>query len=330
METRKVQVTGGSTYTVSLPKGWATEHGVSGGSVVELYPEADSLLVSPRRGDDPTEGRLNVSGLSGDDLVRAVVTMYVSGFDIAVFEATRLSPDQRRTVRQAAQGLVGFEVVEETDRVVRLQDLLDTGEFSVHDAVVRTSVLSIAMLEDAIEGFIAGDRERVADVAVRDDDVDRLHALVVRTFRSALRDPRAATALGIDAETCFDYQQCSRQYERVADHAEKVAGLVGDEPLPDPLAGEVRALYEEAAAVLEDATGAFFETDPDAAIRMAHEARRANVAANERVKLVSEATRDLDTERARSVGLVVDSLSRAADYGGNVAEVALQRAFPSP
>jgi len=32
METRKVQVTGGSTYTVSIPKTWATENDVEEGN----------------------------------------------------------------------------------------------------------------------------------------------------------------------------------------------------------------------------------------------------------------------------------------------------------
>jgi len=50
METRKVQVTGGSTYTVSIPKSWATENDVGAGSEVEFYPDGDSLL---RRRNEP-------------------------------------------------------------------------------------------------------------------------------------------------------------------------------------------------------------------------------------------------------------------------------------
>jgi len=57
METRKVQVTGGSTYTVSIPKSWATDNGVSAGSTVEFYPEGDSLFMIPAGDDERTEGR---------------------------------------------------------------------------------------------------------------------------------------------------------------------------------------------------------------------------------------------------------------------------------
>ena len=45
---------------------------------------------------------------------------------------------------------------------------------------------------------------------------------------------------------------------------------------------------------------------------------------------VDGATSDLSPDAARSLRLVVDSLSRCADYGGNVAETAIQHAAPRP
>ncbi len=39
MEMRKVQVTGGSTYIVSLPKRWATEVGVKPNDTVGIVPQ---------------------------------------------------------------------------------------------------------------------------------------------------------------------------------------------------------------------------------------------------------------------------------------------------
>src|SRR5699024_5208661 len=135
METRKVQVTGGSTYTVSLPKSWATAHGIEAGSEVEFYPEEGSLFLTPRTEESSREGTFDVTGLSGAELTRAVVTMYVSGFDVITLETTRIDAAQRRTIRKAAQGLVGLEVIEETADRVSLQDLLDSSELSIHNAV---------------------------------------------------------------------------------------------------------------------------------------------------------------------------------------------------
>ena len=42
---RKVQLTGGTTYTVSLPKEWADEHDVSVGTRLHIYPHCDRSLV---------------------------------------------------------------------------------------------------------------------------------------------------------------------------------------------------------------------------------------------------------------------------------------------
>jgi len=56
METRKVQVTGGSTYTVSLPKTWANDNDVSAGTTVEFYPEDSELLLTPQSETERQEG----------------------------------------------------------------------------------------------------------------------------------------------------------------------------------------------------------------------------------------------------------------------------------
>ncbi|MFB6149312.1 MAG: AbrB/MazE/SpoVT family DNA-binding domain-containing protein, partial [Halobacteriales archaeon] len=137
METRKVQVTGGSTYTVSLPKSWATENGIEGGSTVAFFLEDETLVLTPRTGEEEVRGTLDVSDLEGEELVRAVMTMYVSGFDIIELEAGRISTDQRRAIRKATQSLVGLEVLEETADSVVIQDLLDSSELSIHNGITR-------------------------------------------------------------------------------------------------------------------------------------------------------------------------------------------------
>jgi phosphate uptake regulator len=332
VETRKVQVTGGSTYTVSIPKDWATDNGISAGSKVAFYPEGDSLFLTPRSGEDRTEGTLDIAGLEGDELIRAVMTMYVSGFDIIALESSRITTDQRRTIREATQSLVGLEVLEETrDRVV-IRDLLDSSELSIHNAVTRMRLIALSMLEDAVSALADNDEDLALDVIQRDDDVDRLWMVVSRIFRSTLRTPKAADELGLPREVCFDYQSAARQLERIADHATKIAhlSLELDEPAPDDVVEALFDLYEEARAVVDDGMDALFLDDSADATRKANEARESVQQIDERARSIDELLRDLDPARAQLLGLIVDSLSRSADYGGNVAETALQKAAPTP
>ncbi|WP_436927012.1 PhoU domain-containing protein [Halosimplex amylolyticum] len=332
METRKVQVTGGSTYTVSLPKDWATENDVSAGSVVEFHSEEDILLLSPKSENEREEGSIEIDGLEGDQLTRAVMTMYVSGFDVITFEASRVTAGQRRTIREATQGLVGLEVIEETGERVVLQDLLDSSELSVHNAITRMRLVSLTMLSDAVTALLENDDELAQDVIERDDDVDRLWYMVSRVFRTVLRNPAAATEIGFPRETVFDYQSSARQLERIADHATKIATIsleIG--PVNDSVASTLSELQDAAVTVPETAMDALLEDDSDRAVELATEARADLPDIDDRARNVDDVIRDLaDPELAQSLGLVVDSLSRTADYGGNIAESALQKAAPSP
>jgi phosphate uptake regulator len=260
------------------------------------------------------------------------MTMYVSGFDVIALEGAPITTAQRRTVRQATQGLVGLEVLEETrDRVV-IRDLLDSAELSITNAVTRMRLIALSMLEDAVRALVECDTDLARDVIERDEDVDRLWLVVSRIFRATLRSPKAAEELGVTREICFDYQSAARQLERVADHATKIAHLVLDveEPVPEAVTDALEELHADAASVIDMAMEALFLDDSDEATRQANEARESVQVIDEHARVIDDLLRDLAPPRAQLLGLVVDSLSRSADYGGNVAETALQKAAPTP
>ena len=332
METRKVQLTGGSTYTVSIPKDWAGENRIDAGSEVAFYPEGDSLLLTPRTDDGPIEGSLDITDIFDRDLERAVVTLYVSGFDVITLTADRISADQRRVIRDATQGLVGLEVVEETGDRVILQDLLDSSQLSVHNAVTRMRLIAVSMLDDAMTAVVENDGELAVDVVARDDDVDRLWFMVSRVFRSTLRNPATAVSLEISREACFDYHSSARQLERIADHAAKIGTLAQDlEDIDPSVAAGLLTLHDDAVDVVDEAMDAFLESDGSTAVRYANSAREAVHAIDADTRSVDDRIRQLeDPHQAQLLGLIVDSLSRTADYGGNIAETALQKAAPRP
>ncbi|MFC7074673.1 PhoU domain-containing protein [Halovenus rubra] len=332
METRKVQVTGGSTYTVSLPKSWATENDVSSGSKVEFHAEGDLLLLTPQTENGRTNGEMDISDLSTEsELRRAVMTMYVSGFDVITLTTERMTAEQRRTVRNATQGLVGLEVIEEMPNKMVLQDLLDSSELSMENAVTRMRLVSLTMLEDAVEALVTDDQQLAHDVMERDDDVDRLWYMTSRVFRSVLRNPTAANEVGFTRETCFDLQSSARQLERIADHATKIAELgleVGE--IPESAAEPLSDLHTESAGVPDIAMDALLTEDADKAIELATNAREKADAIESHVREVDTEIHQFDPQLVQVLGLVVDSLSRTADYGTNIAESALQKAAPQP
>ncbi|MDG5775932.1 PhoU domain-containing protein [Haloarculaceae archaeon H-GB2-1] len=331
MNTRKVQVTGGSTFTVSVPKDWAKQADVSAGSVVEMYPRDDVLVMQPQRDDDRRTGAIDVTGWDDEDVRRAVMALYVNGCDVLTIEGTPMEISQQRTVRKSAQDLVGLEIVDSSDDRIKLQNLLDTAELSVFDTLCRMRLVATAMLDDAVTALLESDADLSRDVIARDDDVDRMWHMVSRTFRTVLRDPGAVNDLAIDTETCFDYRLGARQLERIADHAAKIARLSLDVDVDeDAVFDSVATLHHVVSELIETAMSALLADEPARATDLATDVRTELSTIDDRVRSAEDDLHSLATDDAQRLGLVVDSLSRCADYSGNVAETALQRAAPAP
>lgn len=331
METRKVQVTGGSTYTVSLPKDWANENDVESGSVVAFYHQNGNLVLSPQATETTDMGTIDANEHTDEDLLRALITRYVNGFDIVSLEANRITADQRQVIRTATQRLVGLEVLEETSDRIVVQDLLDSSELSIDSAITRMRLIAMSMLEDAVTALAENDDDLAHGVIGRDDDVDRLWFVVSRIFRETLRSPGAAEELGLDRDVCFDYHTAARQLERIADHAAKICRLALDlEEVPNEKGEALNELHSDAAAIVDDAMDALLTGDRDRATELANGALESVRQIDDQARRIDELLRELESYEAQQLGLVVDSLSRSADYGGNIAETALQKAAPTP
>jgi len=199
METRKVQVTGGSTYTVSIPKTWATENDVEAGTEIEFHPDGDSLFLTPRGGAH--SGTIDITDLSGQALTRAVTTMYVSGFDVIELEGTEITTEQRSTVREAVQGLVGLEVLEDSQPGGRPRPARLLGAVDPQRGHADAPDLAVDARRRHRRALRARDHDLARDVIGRDDDLDRLWLVVSRIFRATLRTPKAAEELGLPARS---------------------------------------------------------------------------------------------------------------------------------
>jgi len=190
--------------------------------------------------------------------------MYVSGFDVIELEGTEITTEQRSTVREAVQGLVGLEVLGDSQPGGRPRPARLLGAVDPQRGHADAPDLSLSMLEDAIAALSERDHDLARDVIGRDDDLDRLWLVVSRIFRATLRTPKAAEELGLPARS-FDYHSSARQLERIGDHRPKIAHLTLniDEPLPDDVVEAVNELHGDAVEVIDTAMDALFADDSE-------------------------------------------------------------------
>jgi len=259
---RKVQITGGATFFVTLPKVWAEKVGLAPGTTVTLMPnESGALLLIPQRLLGENRCSVVMDDLDYNRLQREIIARYIVGYDVIEVVGKRIRPDQRRTVREIAKALVGLEILEETQKTVVLHSVVNVKDFPVQRTLHRIFDITQAMLNDAVTAFVGHDEELARDVMERDGDVDRLVLLVSRQFSLLLRD----LLIEEDAELSrLGFLLChtvADQLERVADHAAKVsqATLALKAPLKKPIKSKFKEMAAASGTVLARAVQAFEE-----------------------------------------------------------------------
>ncbi len=324
MEIRKVQITGGSSYIVSLPKDWVKSASIQKNDPVGLIAQPDgSLLITPKISGEPVPRVKEFEVNSGTDrafLLRYLVGAYIAGYtSIRIKSRGRLPPFIRKLVRDFTQMAVGQEVVNETDDSITLKDLLNPSEMPFANTLRRMSVIVKAMQEDAITALRNHDALLAEDVIARDNEVDRLHWLIARQNHLILLDLTLSRKMNIPVGTAVHYFLISRIIERIGDHATRVAKnalSLADRQIDDETLSMIEAGSTFALAIFQKSMEAFYSSD----IVKANEILAMVPDLEERSREISGRTLQYDAVTAIPLGSIADSIRRIGEYSGDICE----------
>jgi phosphate uptake regulator len=336
-ETRKLQITGGSTYVISLPKRWVTQNGLKKGSSLLIRQEEDGALavLPPEHGkpEKTEEAVIKVSSEeSSEALIRKTVAVYLQGYNIIHIRAKdqkEVLSTQRNAVKTFARNmLVGTEIVIDTSKELTLQVLLSYPELSVPSALRRMSIITASMHKDAITALKNIDYQLASDVRATDYEVNRFHLYIIRQLKMAIQNPRIITEIGLkQPKDCLGYRLITKMVERTADHATNIAKNVLrlKKRLNDEFLEAIREMNEVAISSFETAIESLFRRDYDLAESVIAKANKI-VELEKKVILSSKET---NIEEAANVRLVIESVRRIAEYSMDVAEVVLNMTVES-
>jgi|SRR5665647_93053 len=323
MEIRKIQLTGKSSYTVSLPKAWATQVGLREQSQVGISTLPDgSLRVTPRESVKP-QGRaiFSIEGLFENALARQMIAIYIAGHDIFELRASQIRSDQRKTIRDMSYRLIGMEVVEETAKSVVIQDLISPNELQIKKSIRRMHLIIEAMHADAIRSLVKNDIDLANDVIIRDRDIDRHYLLVLKRLQAMVKTP-FAKASDINASESLEYYLTAVSLERIADHATKIAHCVltlTGGSVPSEILDSITEASKLSNDIMQLAMDALAKLDPKLAEK-AIETKSSQITVLKRVEAM---VLDLEAHAALPLNCIVTSIDRVADYSINIAEVAI-------
>lgn len=319
---RKVQLTGGSTYTVSLPKEWASRQRIEAGSQVNLYVRGDQLVITRgETADEIREATIDATNRTAATLALAIGSAYVAGCDVIRVEGLH-DTSERRTVTRAIRRFVGLEVMTENETSLTARTMLDAADLSPAQTLAQMERTTLEMHADAITAVLEVDGELGDRVSQQDDTVDRLFALISRGFQRSLVDP--SVALSRNGLSSFEYYMAARQLERVADHAEKIGQIATrlEAVPPEHVAEEMEAYGSRARKIVSTSLSGLLNEEPDLTDVIVDAEQLLSD-----IEGLDETLYDTALNDRYHQGVVLDSITRTTQYGVNIAEAGLQATY---
>ncbi len=330
-EQRKLQVTGGSTFILSLPKDWATRNELKRGSSMIVREEEDgSLSIAPSsfpKKEKQDEAFIKVSiNDNPDAIMRTAISAYLTGYNILHIRAQGqkvLSSKLRNHLKGFARHyLVGTEIVIDTPTELTLQVLLNYPELTVQNALSRMSIIASSMHKEAISALKKLDYPSAKAVIETDREVNRFGLYIVRLLKLAVSNQRIVKEIGLtNQKECLGYRLIAKAVERTADHATKIAEntLLLKENVNEELLGKINQMSELAISMFESSVEALFKHDFNLAESVIEKLSQVHKVEKETVLYSHNAKID----EIVNLRLLVESVRRTAEYAADISEVVL-------
>lgn len=328
MESRKLQMTGGSSYIVTLPKEWIESCNLKKNDTVYLENGTDGSLIINSRGDSGPRAkdrrRIEITDDMDTDLAyRLLVGSYMAGYDtIELTSKTDMDPSISNAAEDFTQTSIGFEILEEDGRNIVIKDLMDPAEMRPRKSLDRMRILVRNMIAETLAALKEG--RSAPDLDKRDRDIDRLDWLIARQNHIFQSRPALYRKIGISPEEMTDFYIVSRIIERIGDHVVSMNGYLAN--VDDP-----KALSDIAGIVEGMGLASLFLESMDTL--MGKDAVAANdcigrcrTALEGIVKLHSVGT-GLAADSAVAVSMLSSNVKRIIEYSIDIAEIAINSAM---
>jgi len=328
-EVRKLQLVGGSTYVLSLPKKWIDELNLKTGDPVSIVKNVNrSLSILPTGTSQSPRISKSKTIISQKEPVesiqRKIIAMYLAGYQMIEIQSKggRIQLEHKQTIRDLVRrNMIGTEIVESSPESITIQILTSLPELSISDALKRMFLLTITMHRQAIDALKEMDTELGEEITHLDDEVDRFSLYILRNLTLAVEHERILRDIGLKKPSdCISYRIVVKSIERVADHAVSIASRVKflKSTLEPALLQKVTKLSEESLKVFEDSIAALNKRDYALADIVASNARRIAVKEKEFTDSLEESKKYTSV-----IKFVLEDIRRTAEYSSDIAEAVI-------
>lgn len=251
-ETRKVQQVGGSTLTVSLPKEWTEDIGLTAGDEVTFEWTQDGPLTVSGNGEKdtlPTSCIIDADSCEQDGmLTRMIVGAYILGYEsLEIVADEGLTREETNDIHRVMRRLNGVSIVSEEPEKVVIHNFMDVSKSSIYVVMRRLYTTVLHMLDSAVYGLMQDRPDLIEEVGEMEDEVDVLYWLILRQLLSSVENREMLEEIGLGSPLhIVGNRTAIKSLEGVADCVEDIS-----EQADTVLSGEYTFTPEEKESVSE-------------------------------------------------------------------------------
>ncbi|MGD0587918.1 MAG: phosphate uptake regulator PhoU [Thermoplasmata archaeon] len=268
--TRRVQRTGSSSLSITLPKAWTDSMNLETGDTLRFRDLGGGRLeISPANEETPSDRRqkllrIDASGAPPKLLARLLIGAYITGQDqIVVTSRTGLTSEQHQEIRRTVAHVLGMTVVEEESGAVEVQNFVDPGKYHFHRLMSQVVRMLHAELEACRSVLSGGNRSLLQQLGPMEDEIDRFYLLMVRQLLLSSDDFQVARDIGVESHHYqIGYRLLAKVLEVTGDLVSGVGhelgeNLLGLQRMPKSAVAELVALITRVQTLLERTMDAF-------------------------------------------------------------------------
>jgi phosphate uptake regulator len=212
MKIRKLQKTGGGTYTISLPKQWIPEN-VKKGNKAYLNRTENNIQLYLKKEEEPEKRFvLRSSGNIKTDK-RKIVSAYLRNFEIIEIKDLENPGEVQEFV---TNNLIGLEVSEISDTAIKCNDLSKPDKLPSENGLRRMCHTISSMLNTLEQSPSKLDK--------MDNILDKYYLLIVKQLNMSIKHPEVKENLEIERNTqIIEYRLIAKSIERIGDHIVEIS-----------------------------------------------------------------------------------------------------------
>ncbi len=223
-------MTGGATFTISIPKEWAMHHSIRPKDALKLdWRPSGALRLTPAQERKPLkkEMTLNVDIIPVASLIDHLVAAYIASANrIKLVTKEGFTRNQKSRIKRFLRITTGFEIMDEDENIVELLNILKIGEMPIQSSLNRMYLQLTSIMRDIIDVLSGEDESMLDDIEEREREMDAMQLLIQRQVGALLESHQVAAELGTDRRSAIEMANLARVFERMGDHAQLFTQLI--------------------------------------------------------------------------------------------------------